>query len=195
MGPLGLLRKDKMLVDRIIYIDGGLHHKIIPFKSKKITSVGDMDSGCLMPEHLYPREKDNSDLYFALKLIKEKNCCLFCDGLFVNLKKEKRLDHFLANIGEIYSWAKKMNGMAYLSPWICLLPKGTTFLTHNGNFSVMAIDKTELSISGEAKYKIKTKRTISPLSSEGISNYGSGKLKIVTNRPLLFISTRNKLKF
>ncbi len=153
-----------------------------------------MDSGRIRPVFLYPKEKDHSDLYYALKLIKKKNCCLYCDGLFVDIKMEKRLDHFLANIGEIYTWAKKTNGMAYLSPWLCLLPKGVSNINHTGSFSLLALEKTEVSISGNAKYKITTKRVIMPLSSEGISNKGVGKIKIETNKPILFLSTRNKLK-
>jgi thiamine pyrophosphokinase len=132
-----------------------------------------------------PIHKDFSDLSMALKLIPKKMKTIYLDGFFPRLRDEKRFDHLLANMGEVYSWAKKSNAKIYLNKKTIVLPAGIHTLNIVGLFSLFSVEVCELKLTGKCVYKITRKKKLNPLSSLGLSNIGQGIINIEANKPLI----------
>lgn len=167
-----------------IFVDGGIKHQK-KYSAKKSISLGDGDSAKQKLQYVFPLKSDKSDLKLALDLFGKHAKTLFLDGFFPVNSPEKRFDHLLANIGDIYNWSKKYEGDAFLCSKMFMIPKGNHELLINGNFGIVALSSTKLKLTGDCKYQLKKMTTLMQFSSLGISNYGNGYITIHCNNPLI----------
>ncbi|MEO0336406.1 MAG: hypothetical protein AAF202_08425 [Pseudomonadota bacterium] len=174
--------------DLVIYVDGG--EKLRSASSGQPSlSVGDGDSsktGASL-DFKIPTEKDFSDLAFVLnhlpKAIRSVKLVGFIGG---------RLDHQLAVFGEVYYFLKRVKAdhVIFDDQQLIFLDSGAHDLNIRGQFSVMAFEACEVRLTGKVKYPIDPVSTIQPMSSFGLSNIGSGQIKIENSDPLLVIQGR-----
>jgi len=170
----------------VIFIDGGLKYQKSYFKkATHWISIGDQDSGTYKPQIKLKKNKNESDLYHALKLLPKNIHWVETYGLFPKLKDEARLDHRLLNLGEIYR-ASKNTGLTFvLNDHEVLLAAGNHKLDFSGEFSLITFTETKIKLTGKVKYPLKTPTKIDLLSSRTLSNIGSGLINITCDQPLL----------
>ncbi len=172
-----------------LFIDGGLKHfnKLTP---KLYDSLGDNDSliSGLKPNHLFPSEKDESDLRIALKALDSsvKEVLLF--GFWGG-----RSDHFFINVGEIIDFLSKREARVNLfgdNGLILFNAKGDFKFKHTGIFSILSLDHQQVEIQG-AKYS--GEYNLSKLTSQGLSNEAQGEVMIKHSNPIgVFIFSNHK---
>ena len=165
--------------DWVIFVDGGSkHHSHLKPDG---FFVGDGDSSTEKMHLKLPENKDVSDLGYVLqnlpKTLKEVQLWGFLGG---------RIDHQLAVFGEL----NKVILLGNLKK-ICvenkmsLFPAGShEFETHQ-SFSLMTFKEQKILIEGKADYC--GDNLFTPFSSLGISNKGSGVVKISSSAPVLVI--------
>lgn len=166
-----------------ILVDGGTSFKA---KHSLHFSVGDGDSFQKKLDLTLPREKDFSDLQFALTLIPKKIKTVHFLGFLGGRK-----DHELINYGEIaYFLKKRKNTQCHL--WqnaklkTLFLSQGVHEFDYTGIFSIVSFfPSSKVSIQGNCEYPLKKETTIKPFSSHGLSNLGFGKIKIKTTEPVM----------
>lgn len=170
----------------IIFVDGGIKHQKTQFKKAvHWISIGDQDSGPARPKIKLQKNKNESDLFHALKLLPKDIHWVETYGLFPKLKKELRIDHRLFNLGEIYRNSQKTGLTFILNDHEVLLAAGSHELDFSGEFSLVALSETKLKLTGRVKYPLKRPTRIDLLSSRTLSNVGSGVIKVTCDQPLL----------
>ncbi len=196
LGPLpirdSVLKKTIKSIDPtlILLIDGGEKHKkkLTKSRQKCTLSLGDGDSSARTsrPSILLNTDKDFSDLTFALYGMQKAKIRWESVGLlgFSNVI-EDRPDHFLFNLGSVYNFVKKNPLTIMLDERFLFLPEGENSFNCKGLFSVISLEKTQLKLSGKARYQLPTWTTIDVLSSHGLSNQGRGMIKIAGKKPLI----------
>jgi thiamine pyrophosphokinase len=198
--PKNLLLKiaGTLIPTAIILIDGGQKHK------KKLTDylkkhsetcclfIGDGDSGKQLPAYLLPIEKDYSDLSFALKCLqKNKKLKREIEIVGISPLKELRPDHFLINLGECENFVMKNKTPVIIhrndltSGKFIICPSGKNQFDARSLFSLMSLRKNKIKLGGKAQYTLKTWTALKVLSSFGLSNVGSGTVKIESTAPLI----------
>lgn len=171
----------------IIAVDKGLEN--CPTHSL-IYSVGDGDSSSHQMDYKLPKEKNQSDLRAALGLLTNNITRASFYG-FLGLRR----DHEWINMGEIYSFVNKMNFVARIDRSCFVIPKGRSKLLAQGTFSVMSLYDNEVKLRGHCKYQLETTTKISPLSSHGLSNVGSGMIHLESSAPLIVYFEDEALKW
>ena len=171
----------------IIFVDGGLKHKKTIFKKAvNWLSIGDQDSGTYKPQIKLKKDKDESDLYHALRLLPKNVSLIETYGLFP--EQETRFDHRLFNLGEIYRVSQKSGQMFLLNDNEIMLPAGEHSLDFKGEFSIVTFTQSKLKLTGKVKYPLKKKTAIDMLSSRTLSNVGLGEMTLETSHPVLLIN-------
>lgn len=167
-----------------ILVDGGLKHYDNPLIQNKLKiAVGDGDSNTTQ-YHLditYPTNKAFSDLQGSLELISAD-----CEKIYLLGFLGERRDHELSNILELSRFCQeRRNFTVQLEDRIQLLSPGSHTLIIKGSFSVFALSSNKVSMDGQLKYPLKDEQ-LTPLSSHGLSNIGSGIINVeVSGSPLL----------
>ncbi|AZZ37487.1 hypothetical protein CIK05_12015 [Bdellovibrio sp. qaytius] len=170
----------------IIFVDGGIKHLKTQFKkATQWISIGDQDSGSTKPKVKLKKDKNESDLFHALKLLPKDISVVETYGLFPDLKNEARLDHRLFNLGEIFRASAKSGAIFILNDHEVLLPAGNHQLDFKGEFSLVCFSKTKIRLTGKVKYPLQKATQVDMLSSRTLSNVGSGLMKLECNHPLL----------
>lgn len=188
IGPVSPQIPKKLLTLHKLFVDGGTRY----FKVKKgvCFSLGDGDTftGDTSTKNqldlLLPAKKDYSDFKFALSLVPNNLKEIYLTGFL-----GKRKDHELINFGEVHQFLRKRKStvvhfLAKNQLKITAISSGKHSFSHTGNFSILALESAEISLTGKCEYKILKKRKIAILSSQGLSNIGFGKIKLKTNRPV-----------
>ena len=189
VGPL-LTKPPEKLNHPFIYVDRGTHFREsirkLAVKGYYDISVGDGDSSILPLDINLPKDKDYSDLKFALDLlpntIKRVNLWGFLGG---------RRDHELLNFGAIHNCLVKSfpDTLFSFEDTVFGKNKGILKIDIKGTFSLVLFQKTEVKIEGNCQYKLPNFREILPLSSHGLSNFGNGEVIIEAKAPFfLFLS-------
>jgi thiamine pyrophosphokinase len=189
VGPM-LTKPPEKLNHPFIYVDRGTHFREslrkMAVKGYYDISVGDGDSSILPLDINLPKDKDFSDLKFALDLLptnlKRVNLYGFLGG---------RRDHEILNFGEINNFLLKSPSDALFSfeDTVFAKNKGILKIGINGIFSLILFQKTEIKIEGNCQYKLSNFKEILPLSSHGLSNFGNGEVIIEARAPFfLFLS-------
>lgn len=180
MGPALTLEAEAILA-----VDGG-----IKFTKEAQVWVGDGDSSpsLSLPENCWhlPCDKDFSDFSAALKLMDESRCIHLWGFL------GGRKDHELAVWGECHEFLKshpKCQFKIYQDGILkgLYLPAGSGNIDHQGGFSLLVLEKSLVSLSGDVTYPLFTPTLLRPLSSHGISNYSRGSLSYISDSPILFL--------
>lgn len=187
VGPCKDSRKLTFTPDTpIVFVDGGAKYRKSHFsKNKNWQSVGDQDSGRYKPQIKLSKNKNESDLYHALKLLPQDIHWVEAFGLFPELKDETRLDHRLFNLGEIYNYVLKNGVSVILNDKEIMLPAGKNQLEWSGGFSLIAFEPVKLKITGKVKYSLPKKTRVERLSSHTLSNVASGLITIDSSHPIL----------
>ena len=160
-----------------IVVDGGMNHHL---QLKNSFSVGDGDSTDGPLDLKLPTQKDQSDLSYALSLLTSETKIINLYGFLGNRK-----DHELINIGEVYSACEKYAFTAKFDSEFLIIPEGFHTLNISGEFSVMTLRESLITIVGRARYMLEKETLLGPLSSHGLSNYADGEITITCNTPLI----------
>ena len=166
----------------------------MPGSSEFVFSVGDGDSlrgGGL--DKTLPIDKDHSDLAFVLGSLPSSVNRLSLYGFMGG-----RLDHELANLGEVFSFLKRLSAGRcdfYTSSaelgmvaWSGL----TLSLPIHGLFSVFTFEAGPIQIRGSCRYPLDPPRDLMPLSSHGLSNEGHGQVHLASTAPALLCLNLNR---
>ncbi len=187
IGPIySSILSDKIADAPVLFVDGGLDFKdqLPPsLENYPSFSIGDGDSNSSDSEIdlLFPRDKDQTDLQLALQLAPYQ-LTIHAWGF-----SGKRIDHYLANIGEFQRNSLHKNSICLIDDEIMILPPGRFIVNFEGVFSLLSSVETEVTICGQAKYKVKEPLTLLPLSGRTISNEANGDVVIESNRGVMFI--------
>lgn len=165
-----------------IYVDGGAQ-----FRGTKVLndfptiSVGDGDSSAAKLDVLIPREKDYSDLAFALRAvpesIREVQMLGFLGG---------RRDHELGVLGEVHHFLARKSQFTMVrfdETEIVAFSGGPLKLEIDGRFSLFVFEPAHVTIAGSCKYKLPKPTALKPVSSHGLSNEGYGMVTVAADRP------------
>lgn len=167
----------------LLYIDGGLNHRAQLEKNKLIKNipflgVGDNDSTHFSCD-IVKKEQDSSDLCFALNLIR-RHAALVKSVEFFGFIEGKRVDHFLFNLGEIDQFCRelpqKKGTKIHIESKLHFFPAGSHELSVQGLFSIITLASGQINLAGACAYPFEGK--LPPLSSQGLSNIGHGKISI-----------------
>ncbi len=189
IGPL-LVKPPEKFNQPFIYVDRGTHFREsfrkLGVKGYCDISVGDGDSSVLPLDINLPKDKDYSDLKFALDLlpssIKRVNLWGFLGG---------RRDHEILNLGEINNCLVKSfpDTLFSFEDKVIGKNKGILKINIKGTFSLVLFQKAEVKIEGKCQYKLPNFKEFLPLSSHGLSNFGDGEVIIEAKAPFfLFLS-------
>lgn len=180
LGPLGPELPSQLASFPILGIDGGA-----AFSSHLDLWIGDGDSLLKEPsqDESYPvihlsRNKDSSDLSCALALFQESRVTLHLWGFLGG-----RRDHELFVLGECLHYLSESKGSKiYLygngAQRFALYSAGNWELGHQGLFSLGALHRPELELTGRVQYPISPARELPPLSSFGLSNEAHGDFQV-----------------
>jgi thiamine pyrophosphokinase len=199
IGPLPINQESEIqhkVPDGVIYIDGGLKHKLKldqTFCNVPTLSLGDGDSiakdlSKKKLDFLFPPHKDQSDLSLALECLPPN-----CNSLELYGFYGGRQDHFLCNLGEIHhyltysSTPKEVKIFGNKQTIIAVNNKNYHFKCSE-SFSVLSLVENTLTINGECEYTCHNKQFASPMISLGLSNKGFGEVIINFKEPIFIIT-------
>ena len=181
--PLGEAAKFPMPSYPVLFIDGGAAHQQ-HFKQHPSLSIGDGDSFSGHLDIVLPKEKNLSDLRAGLDLLPSHIEEIYFLGLIGGRK-----DHEMINLGEIHHFLQRQQvpTQAYFDKDFQAIQKGTYHFSHQGIFSLIALQETDVSLNGEIDYPLKESTPLEVLSSRGLSNYARGEFTISCDRPLFIL--------
>ncbi len=189
VGPLH--DKKFSAVEPTVFIDGGSQFRGNGEKFPTI-SVGDGDSGGAALDVKLPEEKDFSDLAFVLRELPRHVVTLRLFGFLGG-----RLDHELANLGEIHQFLLdrpkgarvELEKAGHLE---VIAFTGSMKREINSLFSVMVLETSEVTIAGDCDYDLDNEEPLVPGSSQGLSNLGTGQVEITSAGPCFIFLINEK---
>ena len=174
-------------VDPVIFIDGGTKWRHSPLTHTETTghSLGDGDSYCGSLDTQLDPVKDFSDLSYALSHIGENFGRLQLHGFLGG-----RSDHELFNLGEVHHFVNSRHRPVVVNfdDRIFALSSGQWRLNLTGTFSIGAIERVTITLSGACAYPCPENTQLEPLSSLGLSNIGSGAIDLKCHGPVLLFT-------
>lgn len=185
VGPMGPGVPDALAKHPLLAVDGGAKHT-----DRMDIWVGDGDSYIekINCEHIFrhPPQKSQSDLALALSALNSQLEYKLHLWGFLGGRK----DHELFNLGECLSFLGAhpesqillYNEESEVS--FHLLGEGVWSFTHHGPFSLGSTKNIEVQMTGDCLYPLPHPQRLNPLSSLGLSNEGSGEIKLQLNGPL-----------
>lgn len=192
-GPMGPALPPHLQELPLVCVDGGAH-----YTERMDIWIGDGDS-CraeISAPHLFqvPPEKDESDFALALNLFSLPLHYKFHLWGFLGGRK----DHELFNLGECLRFLERhpecqallYNQTGKVS--FHLLGEGFWKFAYEGLFSLGTLKKTNVRLTGRCDYEIKKFKTISPLSSFGLSNQGRGEMILENEGPVFLYFPEGK---
>ena len=178
VGPLAVETTVETTIDESIptlYIDAGAK-----LKKDKGYSLGDNDSFDGKLDYILPAKKDFSDLSFALSLIPKKTKKLWLYGFLGGRK-----DHEFINFGECAKFLEqRTQSQIIFESHTSILSRGEWSLNIECEFSIVSFAKQRVSLKGKCEYPLNND-WLEPHSSHGLSNHGSGKVSLKTEKPLI----------
>jgi thiamine pyrophosphokinase len=170
-----------------VYVDQGADFSSIETLSFATVKVGDGDSSQQALDHQLPQDKDYSDLAFVLRRLPRSLRILNLLGFLGG-----RRDHELLNYGEAHHFLTRQTRFTRINfdQQIVAFCGGTVHLNLHGVFSVVVFAPTAVTITGACRYPVKSAQTLAPVSSQGLSNEGSGEVKIDSHGPCFVFCTK-----
>ena len=170
----------------IVAVDGGVNH----LDGQECFSIGDGDSSNAIMTLSYPSLKDESDLNLALKYLEKYTLNIHAYG-FLGLRR----DHEWINLGEFTAHVERTNSLILLEERTLILPKGIYEIEIHGIFSLLSLYENQISLSGECAFGKNETFELRPLSSRGLSNSGSGIIKVKATRAFIIYTVEQDLTF
>lgn len=163
-----------------LFVDGGTEFR----NQNEGLSVGDGDSypdsldECLNPH------KDYSDLAYVLASLPAHFHKVALSGFLGG-----RRDHELANLGEANAFLKHRHQATRIQfgQAICGFSTGDWQLEIHEPFSLMCLETTKLTLTGDCTYPLIEPIQIEPLCSHGLSNIGAGRITLKTDAPVFIV--------
>lgn len=185
VGPMHGRRAEKLKPQ--VAVDGGIRYAVSP-----LLWAGDGDSAGLVPGDVpafTKHNQDETDLRFCLNGLRDwKWTELHLVGFLGG-----RRDHELANFGEIHAELKARPGFrravfydSEMTARLFFYPAGSHTISINGTFSLLVIEASAVTVSGACEFTAE-KLPLAPLSGLGVSNRGSGEMKIACAAPLMIL--------
>ena len=159
----------------IICVDGGKN-----YVTGEHLSIGDGDSSNSSCHLNFDLNKDFTDLEGLLSYIDQPIKNIHAFGFIGG-----RLDHQLVVIQNFFAISERLKCMIklYQNESIAIYPEGEHLVQINGLFSLISYKPTEISLEGDCRYLAKNLQ-IQPYSGIGLSNIGTGKIKIKNNHSI-----------
>ena len=182
IGPQGTTQIP--FTDPVIFVDGGSRLR----SGTQGISVGDGDSYHGILDYQLDREKDFSDLAYALSLVGDHFRCLKLHGFLGG-----RRDHELLNFGEVHHFLqqKTLPTEVQFDQHVSAFSAGQWQTQAQGTFSIVAFAPAAISLSGQCKYPIEAGSTLRPVSSLGLSNEGYGTIQLDIASPVFIFHNRH----
>lgn len=148
--------------------------------------VGDGDSFDGAIDVRLPQEKEYSDFAFALKHLPSEIREIETHGFLGGDNA-----HELINFGEAHQLLKKREEtfMTFNGVIWAFSPGDWSFYL-NGRFSLINMEKCELSLEGLCDYQIKSKRYVEAVTSLGLSNMAHGKVTVSSSGPFFIFGEK-----
>lgn len=174
-----------------IYVDGGADFSSVTGSAgfPVVLRVGDGDSARGDMDLRLPEAKDFSDLAFVLRelpaSVRRIEMLGFVGG---------RRDHELANWGEVHQFLKKASEFVRVdivgpTETVVAFARGGIELKIEDTFSVMVLEGARVRIFGACEFPLDD--MLVPASSRGLSNFGSGLVKVEAQSPcFVFLPAR-----
>jgi thiamine pyrophosphokinase len=193
VGPMGPKLPKRFDGLPILAVDGGLHHV-----ERFDFWVGDGDSAQAPSDESktqkLPAHKDKSDLACSLENFHLEKPYRFHLWGFTG----GRIDHELLVMGECHQFLKNrqlsrlvfynsQGKVAYEA-----FSRGDWTFSHEGLFSVIVIEESQVSIKGNVKYPVPKPLSFAPLSSLGLSNEAFGEIGISSSLPFVLFYPEGK---
>lgn len=209
LGPMKinypLLKRRLKAIDgpvTIFFVDAGTKHKekIQAFNLPHLTlslSFGDGDSSQKLGIDIYKTNQNLSDLSFICQwFLKQKKLKSL---IFLGFSRG-RLDHQLANLGEINQMVTQRaqlelpNIEMVLDNEITFYPPGVHSLFIEEKFSIMSLENNVLKLTGDCDFKLKVPTLTFALSSRTLSNVGRGQIKIEAQKSFMIIRSKESAR-
>jgi len=184
IGPMSVntLHIDENLFS--IIVDGGLNHNLNLHNS---LSIGDNDSTKSKIDCVIPKEKERSDLHFALEKIPKDTLYLELHGFMGG-----RHDHQLMLYGDLchYLENSKVHSIKLYDEnkhILSILNSKEESIEYKGEFSLFSFYSQRIQLDGDIKYKVTeaNQQAFTPYSSQGLSNISYSLIQISFQKPLL----------
>jgi thiamine pyrophosphokinase len=180
VGPMGPHLPRAFMERPVLAVDGGAN-----FTSQVDLWIGDADSGSAPKDavHVFthPMDKKHSDFALALALFEKGRPFKMHLWGFLG----GRRDHELFNFGEARNFLESRPGSHLIfydlngAPRIEFFGAGDWSISHQGLFSLGTLTPVKLGLSGECRWPIDQGTLVAPLSSFGLSNEATGKLRLI----------------
>lgn len=184
---IGPMPVNKDLIDKELYsiiVDGGQNH---PISFKNSFSIGDNDSSFTSLDLKLPREKDYSDLKFALEHIPKDSIYADLHGFIGG-----RYDHQLIVYSELSEYLKENGPKRFdlyneKSHILSISNLRKEQINYTGEFTLFSFYSQRIKLNGDIKYKIEGEYTqnFQALSSRGLSNISYSRIEIEYESPIL----------
>ncbi len=175
VGPLA--SSGAVWTEPVLFIDGGAGWRT----SGEGIAVGDRDSFDGPLDHQLDPDKAFSDLAFALGHIGPEFTQIELSGFLGG-----RRDHELLNFGEVFHFLDRRTAPARVSfdREVEAFSTGHWEFASHGTFSLVLFAPCQVTLRGDCRYHIASDMAVTPLSSFGLSNVGSGQVQLQTNGPV-----------
>ncbi|NKB63024.1 MAG: hypothetical protein GKR95_25470 [Gammaproteobacteria bacterium] len=185
VGPLYQPRGDlNHFEEPVLFVDGGTRFR----RLNEGYALGDGDSYHGVLDTVLEREKDFSDLAFALGNLGPNFTSISLLGFLGG-----RRDHEFFNFGEVHQFVRRRSpGTKVLfDEDAAIFSAGRWQFELHGLFSLGTLETTSFTMTGECQYQVPELTELAPLSSLGLSNFGHGVVTILCDDPmLLFMNVR-----
>lgn len=165
------------LAEPLIWVDGGVAHR--RENGGAGFAVGDGDSTALPLDQYLTVDKNYSDLAYVLTRLPAH----FTEVVLLGFLGGRR-DHELFNLGEVHHFLAiaKVPTRVRFGHRITAYSKGKWRFEYTGAFSLAVLEATAVALRGACRYSLGSTR-IAPLSSRGLSNYGTGEITLTAQGP------------
>jgi len=164
------------LGEPVIFVDGGAHCR----KPGQGIAVGDGDSFDGELDILLNRDKDFSDLAFVLDNIPRGLSRIHLLGFLGG-----RRDHEMFNLGEVHQFlVAAAPARVWFDDRVLACSAGCWSFCRHGGFSLGALEESRIKVEGDCLYSCPEPTLFKPLTSLGLSNIGSGTIRLECSRPV-----------
>ncbi|MCP4912885.1 MAG: thiamine diphosphokinase [Oligoflexia bacterium] len=183
----------------VIFIDGGINFidNIESLNLDNTYFVGDLDSAeekkkklldSFMEDNIFQfsSDKDQSDLELALRLLTELTPNFRGNTINIFNILGARQDHHFSNLLALQSYVANhpLTNLILKLDSNVIISKGKVQIDHQGIFSIFTLNENSVTISGQAKYRLK-QEALRPQSSQGLSNMAQGKVEIESSNSVI----------